>query len=446
MEREEAMKFSHFRRSGLVLPATVSRPSARSKAVPPRNVEPAPTEFPTIERGRPRQRSVSPPSRRTRRRRAEGAPRADVPEEKRRKLKRELADERRAGRKSRRARQKEAAPHVPGVGFLRQSSVQTRTLVGYQRVFNDMLCWWRRRGSKPAEGPRDDQLDGALSAWMEEAFLEGEQPEMGARLEAAAKFFRPNFGKGGTSRLPLARQTLRGWRRRNPAHVRPLLPFEVVLLISSELVRQGFLCTAVYCVLTMICYLRPSEAFTLREEDLVPPLEGSRHRHWAIVLHAFETGEVSKTLDVDEVVLVDNPDTEWLDQALAFLKRITPRGQRLFTFTQTVMGKRFRAAAASAGVSQLKPEPYQLRHTGPSHDYALKHRSIGAIKDRGRWMSDASVKRYKKEGRVGQQLATLDPSTRRRALAAARVVAGMFEKPSAAPWPARADRASRRSY
>ena len=150
--------------------------------------------------------------------------------------------------------------------------------------------------------------------------------------------------------------------------------------------------------------------------------------------------------EVGEVVLVDNPDTPFLNQALEFLQRTTPPGERVFRFTQQQMGTRFKQAAVDAKVTMLALEPYQMRHTGPSHDFAMGLRSISAVKDRGRWACDASVKRYKKEGRVGQQLARLAEPVRREALRASHLVSRWFGTPSDAPWPARADRASRRSY
>ena len=51
------------------------------------------------------------------------------------------------------------------------------------------------------------------------------------------------------------------------------------------------------------------------------------------------------------------------------------------------------------GVQQL----YVLRHSGASADWINQKRTRMGIKDRGRWASDASLRRYQKGGRVAEQ-------------------------------------------
>ena len=50
---------------------------------------------------------------------------------------------------------------------------------------------------------------------------------------------------------------------------------------------------------------------------------------------------------------------------------------------------------------------YQLRHGGASHELLSGARDINGIKKRGRWLSDTSLRRYEKGGRVAQQMARL---------------------------------------
>ena len=60
------------------------------------------------------------------------------------------------------------------------------------------------------------------------------------------------------------------------------------------------------------------------------------------------------------------------------------------------------------------------------------YRSIEALKKRGRWASDASVRRYEKGGRVSQALAQLEPKLqdhcRRCALRIGAILAGTCQK------------------
>eukprot|EP00974_Lingulodinium_polyedra_P015541 1505344-Lingulodinium_polyedra.AAC.1 len=59
---------------------------------------------------------------------------------------------------------------------------------------------------------------------------------------------------------------------------------------------------------------------------------------------------------------------------------------------------------------------YQLRHGGPSHDRLHDLRTRGAVKDRGRWASDSSLRRYEAHARVQQVMQKLTPAQRKEAL------------------------------
>ena len=166
--------------------------------------------------------------------------------------------------------------------------------------------------------------------------------------------------------------------------------------------QMGFWATAVYVVLTFTGYLRPSETLRLRRKDLVCPMPGTRCRHWSVVLHAQQHQVPSKTLAYNEVVPMDLEEFAFLDPALQYLLDATPVGGHLFAFTLEEAATRFRLACKQAQLEGLAPMLYQLHHSGPSADLALRRRSLAAVKLRGRWATDRSMARYLKEGRVGQ--------------------------------------------
>ena len=95
---------------------------------------------------------------------------------------------------------------------------------------------------------------------------------------------------------------------------------------------------------------------------------------------------------------------EMLAPALQFLKTSCGPKEKVFLFSQKQMIEQFRLAGEAIGCGVLRPELYQLRHSGPSHDLAVGHRRLEEVKLRGRWHSDKSVRRYAKEGRVADQL------------------------------------------
>ena len=56
----------------------------------------------------------------------------------------------------------------------------------------------------------------------------------------------------------------------------------------------------------------------------------------------------------------------------------------------------FRTASKELALDRLSDHLYSLRHGGASHDLLFRRRDLSAVKERGRWMTDASLKRYGK--------------------------------------------------
>ena len=328
-------------------------------------------------------------------------------------------------------------PAFKGLTYLRQNSVREKTLISYMSLMAGFLTFWRSEVWPQRVGePTDEEMDSCLERYMEEVFRRGELSQCGSRLISVIKFFRPIFSRDGTMKLPLASQALRGWRLKAPGRSRLPLPWEVVCLAALQLLHMGMFTTAVYIMLCFSAYLRPSEPFSISGKQIVGPVPGTRHKCWSVILHPWEDGRVSKTLQVDETVLIDLDEYHFVAMALQFLKSITPDAEYAFQFSHQQARERFQRACKTAGLDVLEPELYQLRHSGPSHDKATFLRTLAEIKDRGRWGSDNTVRRYKKEGRVAQQLQKLSLATRTAAIRAPAQLAAAFRQPSKAPFPA----------
>ena len=80
----------------------------------------------------------------------------------------------------------------------------------------------------------------------------------------------------------------------------------------------------------------------------------------------------------------------------------------LFAFRHDVFLRTWKAAVETLNFGD--PTPYRLRHGGATHDRATGLRSLRSIKKRGRWHSDASVRRYEKRVRMQVLEAGLSPS------------------------------------
>ena len=226
-----------------------------------------------------------------------------------------------------------------------------------------------------------------------------------------------------------ARMALRGWRKAAPANSRLPLPYEVVMMLANFFLHQHMKEQALLTLIMFNLYLRPSEPHRLQHGDIIAPVAGSGARHfcWAVTLHPWERGTPSKTLEFDESLLIDQDDFAFLGPALARLRGAASAEKPLFKVTQAEYARSLAAATQRLGVAEICS--YQLRHSGASHDAAMRLRSLAEIQRRGRWRAQSSCRRYEKGGRVTEQLRALKPHIRAHAVACAqsieRVVRGL---------------------
>ena len=160
-------------------------------------------------------------------------------------------------------------------------------------------------------------------------------------------------------------------------------------------------------------YLRPGETLDLQLQDLVPPMPSQKH--FALQLHPAERHEQSKVGLSDESLLLDAPQLPWLGMMLLQLHRDTTF---LIDLTYDNLAAAWKRALSQIGLDQRFAVLYQLRHSGPSHDRLLKLRSLGEVKQRGRWAADKSLNRYEAHGRVGQEFFSLPKNIQQAALQA----------------------------
>ena len=109
---------------------------------------------------------------------------------------------------------------------------------------------------------------------------------------------------------------------------------------------------------------------------------------------AFERGRPNKTGEFDESVMMDWPVMALSGYFEALQRRRA--GQRVWTFDSLHLTSVLKRSAELALCDHLLPQLYSLRHGGASWDALEKRRDIMEIKKRGRWRSDASVRRYEK--------------------------------------------------
>ena len=301
-----------------------------------------------------------------------------------------------------------------GLTFLEEQSVGDATRADYERRQAAFNLWACQRGHSlvtPAE------VDKALVLFFHEEFLDGGESSDAWKLMAALAFARSDLGPR-QGRLPRAARAAKGWSRLAPPRSRLPLPWPVVCLIVETLCSRGLVVYAWLTALTFGLYLRPREALDLVQSQLIPPgfTTATAMHHWCVVLHLFERQTPSKTGVFDESLLVDSPCFPWMPSLVQELHRRTPAGHRLFPVTYTQWNYHFKAVVADLGLQVLgNLTLHQLRHGGASHELYAAARPLRDIQKRGRWATDAALRRYAKGGRVQEQLHRLPRALQLRA-------------------------------
>ena len=290
-----------------------------------------------------------------------------------------------------------------GRTYLELASITILTRDDYRNRLLDFVQWCASRNLTWNDAASLDQV---LVTWLNILFFRGLAAADGSKMVAAIKFAMPEFSRRGELNLPRSMRAVKSWAKKAPARQRLPLPRCLVCLIATYLAQQGQLAMGICVILSFTCYLRPKEAITLTVSQLVPPSAeaGPGYRYWGLLLHPAETLVPGKVGLYDEAVLIDSE--RWLYPFLEILTRRAP-STPLWPFTSRQLIDGFRNAWTALQLGPLKPSLYGLRHGGASEDLLHRLRTPEAVKRRGRWASDESLKRYGKETRLLTELGKL---------------------------------------
>ena len=149
---------------------------------------------------------------------------------------------------------------------------------------------------------------------------------------------------------------------------------------------------AVFVLVALSSYSRPSELLRCTVYSLVPPLRNTLNE-WSLLLSPEQEGHPSKTGEYDTSLTLDSPWGPVVFQASKKQHASTP----LWDFNYGEFVKEFKLVAEAL---HLELSPYQMRHSGPSIDRARNLRSQLEVQRRGTWKSPKSVLRYEKSARL----------------------------------------------
>lgn len=330
----------------------------------------------------------------------------------------------RAAKKARRAAWRAAnilpegedlADHSRSKTVLEKRTVSLTIRERYDKIMVEVREWVSEVGLSVESHPGRDRV---AALFLEREYFAGEGLQRGNYIMAAMKDCYPQYKKAGGERLVRGEEALKGWRKLDPPQTRLPLPRAVMALVAAGMMRLGQVRAARSWWLGMTAYLRPGELLGMKHWQLSAPVRGSKEASvWVVLLHPASEGKGSKTGAFDEAVRLDSAPEEELNDVWRLL-RTGKDGDPLLDCTYRSFFDLVVKAAEAEGVGMLNVVPYSMRHAGPSADRSLRLRAVAEVKKRGRWVSDSSMARYEKAGRVGAQLMRLPAAVRAKALAA----------------------------
>eukprot|EP00973_Karenia_brevis_P055807 7761898-Karenia_brevis.AAC.1 len=104
-------------------------------------------------------------------------------------------------------------------------------------------------------------------------------------------------------------KALRGWTKLDPGFTRPPIPLTFATLIVVEMLkldRKAGLMARLAILTMFFAYLRPAEATSILEADLVDPVSGGGP--FVINLFPKIRGQTSKVGMTDEAIVLDSKD------------------------------------------------------------------------------------------------------------------------------------------
>ncbi|CAE7387391.1 LYPLA1 [Symbiodinium microadriaticum] len=290
---------------------------------------------------------------------------------------------------------------APRMTRLEKRSVSKAQRTQYLRYLNSFKAFC----SESEETWPPNELDWTLADYFDAMFLDGSSHATGQKVLAAVEFaFIEKKGQ-----LVRSRRALRGWQKLRPPQSRLPLPKPLAYGMAQIIMARGHREMGLKLVLDFDLYLRPSEGMDLLGKHVVAPVPGAgaQYRKYAVIIRDQDYGKPDKTGVYDNTLLLDNPATErWLGPTLRNLAIRRGKERLLFSFSQEEFRKEFDKAGASLGVNGL--QTYQLRHGGASEDLNSRVRDHVGVRERGRWRTDTSVRRYAKTGKLQKLLQELE--------------------------------------
>lgn len=277
--------------------------------------------------------------------------------------------------------------------FLEHRAVKAESSAQYRLALEQFMDFSLPRGLEIDNAERVDRL---LVDFLNKLYQEGHQAYKGDRVIAAFMHENPQYGRNGDRKIPRTWRAIKGFRKMCPGKSRKAYPLAVWAAMAIQMKEMKQLRMAIFLLMAVSSYSRPSELLRARVFSLVRPARGVTSS-WSLLLSPEERAHSSKTGGYDTSILLDSPWlTNWGPKIFEVLKNGHPE-EALWDFSYIEYSKVFKKVADSF---DLDITPYQTRHSGPSIDRSRGYRSLQEVQKRGQWKSQKSVTRYEKSARL----------------------------------------------
>ena len=254
------------------------------------------------------------------------------------------------------------------------------------------------------------QVDNILVEYLQDLFDSGVKLDSGIRIHAAIRFFHPHLGKSASGSLPRCLRALRGWKNADPPLQRMPLPIEGLGAILGFCIATNRREMAIHLFIQWLTYMRPGETSNLLVGQVIPPMSSflGSLQFFAVLLHPSEAKVPGKTGIFDQGILIDSD--MWINPILRNLIQNRPRNAPLWSHNHNQILEVFNQAVVYLKLESLGVSMYTLRHGGASFDIMSRRRSMEEVKQRGRWATDSSLRRYVKTARLQSELHKMHPA------------------------------------
>ena len=226
-----------------------------------------------------------------------------------------------------------------------------------------------------------------------------------SKLDASSPSVQPHWRSPSPSLHPSSC----GWRRLCPGRSRTPYPLAVWCGMAALMVEGGHLNMAIFLLVAVSTYARPSELLRLRIFSLIRPAVGITGS-WSLLMSPEELQQPSKTGDFDVSVLLDSPYMiSWASKIFSAMKE-TEAEAPLWSFNYSQYLRIFQASAKKLG---LPLQPYHTRHQW-SVDRQEQEVQVTA-----RGAEERTVEEHKVDSSIrkvcatGQKLGTGEPAIQR---------------------------------